>query len=352
MHAWAIPQPKTSVGIRIRWGTLTIRNEEKGCQHSCAIGAIDPTSEYWLPVRWVSSFIPKVAPYPRTVLSRIWRKYTQMRTTRMTRSVLRRMRLLSSSVNGTRTTLMALRSGLTISCPSLWVAAGLLGSMASGQTKCSEQKECSDEPSGDEIERYLNKSSPTSSCAPPRLVHHHSRRRGWSDGTRGLGHSALRSLRTVRASLLRAIRDQTIPRRHGSGLASLFPRIKIEPWNEPPRGQPEAKKTPTPGNFHGEIDCSGPRIPGASAGCPGRRNICREKSRDRCGEGRLWLGIFSVGVRAHAVTLAGSRAVYIRLPRVEKMTRHWKFTATDKSGSPVYPHVTAYTGNPGIPPAL
>jgi hypothetical protein len=48
-----------------------MRIEEKGCQASCAMGAIEPTSEYWLPLRPVSFCRPKIEPYPRTDLSRI-----------------------------------------------------------------------------------------------------------------------------------------------------------------------------------------------------------------------------------------------------------------------------------------
>jgi hypothetical protein len=46
VNAWAIPQPKTRDGMRMRWGTLTMRMEEKGCHKSCATGAMDPTIEY------------------------------------------------------------------------------------------------------------------------------------------------------------------------------------------------------------------------------------------------------------------------------------------------------------------
>lgn len=55
----------------MRCGTLTMRKEEKGCHASCAMGAMEPTREYWLPVRLVASCSPKVAPYPSTVLSKI-----------------------------------------------------------------------------------------------------------------------------------------------------------------------------------------------------------------------------------------------------------------------------------------
>jgi hypothetical protein len=110
-----MPHPRTIAGINIRWGTLTMRMEEKGCHASCAIGAIEPTREYWLPLRPVSFCRPKIEPYPRTDLSRIWgerrvslrqwrgigsayeltcRKYTQTRMTRITESVLRRILLL------------------------------------------------------------------------------------------------------------------------------------------------------------------------------------------------------------------------------------------------------------------
>ena len=39
-----------------------MRMEEKGCHASWAIGAMDPTKEYWLPVRLVSVCNPKIAP--------------------------------------------------------------------------------------------------------------------------------------------------------------------------------------------------------------------------------------------------------------------------------------------------
>jgi hypothetical protein len=42
---WASPQPKTIAGIRIRWRTLTMRMEEKGCHASCAAGAMAATTE-------------------------------------------------------------------------------------------------------------------------------------------------------------------------------------------------------------------------------------------------------------------------------------------------------------------
>lgn len=58
----AMPQPRTRHGMRMRWGTLTIRTEENGCHASWAMGAMEPTREYWLPVRLVSSWRPKRAP--------------------------------------------------------------------------------------------------------------------------------------------------------------------------------------------------------------------------------------------------------------------------------------------------
>lgn len=86
----ARPHPKTKAGISTRCGNLTISHEETGWMTSWAIGAMAPTREYWLPRRSRSSGRPKMALKPRTVLSRIWRKYTQMRRGRMMRSILRR----------------------------------------------------------------------------------------------------------------------------------------------------------------------------------------------------------------------------------------------------------------------
>ena len=57
----AIPQPSTSTGMRMRCGTLTMRMDEKGCHSSWATGAMEPTMEYWFPVRLVSSRRPKMA---------------------------------------------------------------------------------------------------------------------------------------------------------------------------------------------------------------------------------------------------------------------------------------------------
>ena len=34
IDAWAMPHPRQRHGIRIRWGTLTIKMDEKGCQAS------------------------------------------------------------------------------------------------------------------------------------------------------------------------------------------------------------------------------------------------------------------------------------------------------------------------------
>jgi len=57
--------------MSIRCGTLTMRIEEKGCHANCAMGAIEPTREYWFPLRPVSSWRPKIEAYPSTDLSRI-----------------------------------------------------------------------------------------------------------------------------------------------------------------------------------------------------------------------------------------------------------------------------------------
>ena len=50
---------------------MTMRTAETGCHASWAMGAMLPTKEYWLPVKCVALRRPNVAPYPRTVLSRI-----------------------------------------------------------------------------------------------------------------------------------------------------------------------------------------------------------------------------------------------------------------------------------------
>lgn len=77
----------------MRCGTLTIRTAEMGWKDSWAMGAMLPTREYWFPCKPVSFWRPKIDPYPRTDLSRIWRKYTQMRITRITLSVFRQILL-------------------------------------------------------------------------------------------------------------------------------------------------------------------------------------------------------------------------------------------------------------------
>lgn len=59
------------MGIKMRWGTLTITAEVKGSQTSCAIGDIEPTIEYSEPFSPVSCWRPKREAYPRTDLSRI-----------------------------------------------------------------------------------------------------------------------------------------------------------------------------------------------------------------------------------------------------------------------------------------
>lgn len=69
MHVQAIPHPRTNVGINIRGRTLTINQAENGCHASCAMGEIDPTREYWDPVRPVSSWRPKTDDVPRTALA-------------------------------------------------------------------------------------------------------------------------------------------------------------------------------------------------------------------------------------------------------------------------------------------
>lgn len=70
MHVSARPHPRISVGMRIRCGTLTISQAEKGCQASWAMGAMEPMREYSCPERFASSWRSKTAPVPRTALSR------------------------------------------------------------------------------------------------------------------------------------------------------------------------------------------------------------------------------------------------------------------------------------------
>jgi hypothetical protein len=72
VHDCTIPHPRSSVGIRIRCGTLTIRKDENGCHMSWAIGAMEPTTEYWFPTRPVASCKPNNALNPSIVLSRIY----------------------------------------------------------------------------------------------------------------------------------------------------------------------------------------------------------------------------------------------------------------------------------------
>lgn len=56
MQVSAMPQPRMRLGMRMRWGTLTMRKAEKGCQASWAMGAMVPMSENWLPSRPASSW--------------------------------------------------------------------------------------------------------------------------------------------------------------------------------------------------------------------------------------------------------------------------------------------------------